>query len=143
MKEFAQLRDPLFIACLIIYSANRAAEDCGYSHWILRGYLNDLICVGFWVPIVTFMLGYARLRDPRIIPRDHEIVIAVIVWALMFEFWLPQTTTFATLMVADPWDVICYAGGGLAAAVWWRSYYQDSVCSAELQFTKKAGTSGS
>ena len=84
------------------------------------------------------MLGYARLRDPRTIPQGHEIVIAVIVWAVMFEYWLPQTTTFATLMVADPWDIICYAGGGLVAAVWWRS-----VCSAELQFTKKAGTSGS
>ena len=123
-KPFGHLRDPLFLACLAIYVANRIAEDLGLTHWLLRGYLNDFICIGFWVPILTFGLARLGLRESDPIPEGPEIAIAFLVWALMFEVWLPTTSLLADFTTADPWDVVCYAAGGILAGIWWRWHYE-------------------
>jgi hypothetical protein len=117
------LRDPLFLVCFALYFVHRAAAAYGYSTPLLQAYFNDVICAAFWVPIMLAgerALGLRRHDDP---PWPHEVVIPVLVWAIVFELWLPYTQMFRGLAIADPVDVACYAGGALAAMLCWRWWY--------------------
>ena len=131
---FAYLRDPLFLCCVGAYGINRTAEDFGWSHWFLRGYLNDLLCMGFWMPILMFGLRGFGLRASNLPPTKQEIAIAFLVWSTMFEVWLPSTRRFAGLTISDPWDIVCYAAGGILASLWWTHYYTNTIVSPAHRF---------
>ena len=45
------------------------------------------------------------------------LVIPLIVWSWMFELWLPNTKFARDWCIVDPWDVVYYSLGALAAAV--------------------------
>lgn len=122
-QEFQYLRDPLFIACLAAYFINRVAESFGIAGPTLRYYLNDLICLPFWLPIVLQIarsIGFRKIDAP---PSGLECGLALFIWATLFEVWLPETNLLAGYAIADPWDVIAYAIGGFVAQVWWGWWY--------------------
>ena len=120
---FRYLKDPLFLTCFAAYWLHRIARQWGITVPILDAYLNDLICVGFWVPIMLWAhhkLGLRTHDDP---PEGVEIVIPAIIWALVFEVVLPASRLWSPYAVADPNDVCCYFAGGLAAVIFWRWHY--------------------
>ena len=120
---FGYLKDPLFLICLIAYSLNRVLANHGMSTPVLRSYLNDVICIPFWIPIMLWVhrkLGLRQHDDP---PHGHEIVIPLLIWALVFEVILPATRVWSGLAVADPNDVLCYALGGFIAIRFWTWRY--------------------
>jgi hypothetical protein len=117
------LRDPLFVACVAIYFVHRALAAYDLSTPLLRGYLNDVICAAFWVPIMLAGERWLGLRATEGPPLPHEVAIPVVIWALVFEVILPQTATFHGLAIADPVDVVCYAAGALGAMAFWRWWY--------------------
>jgi hypothetical protein len=121
---FLYLRDPLFLACMVTYFVHRwlNSEDLTTS-WS-RAYLNDLICLPFWVPIMLSLQRTLRLRSHDEPPQAAEIVLPLVLWAVVFEVVLPATRTWSGLAFPDPLDVLCYAAGGLASAIFWRWWYQ-------------------
>jgi hypothetical protein len=122
---FRYLKDPLFLACFSAYWLHRILSSCGMSTPLLRSYLNDAICIPFWIPIVLWVqrrLGVRRHDGP---PQGHEVVIPLLILALVFEVILPATRAWSGLAAADPNDVLCYAAGGLGAAYFWTSWYGD------------------
>ena len=120
--EYRYLRDPLFLLALALYLANRCGLLPGPT-LILRSYLNDLICIPFWVPILLWFQRQAGLRKNPGPPGASEILIPLIVWSVVFEIVLPRLGPFRELAVADHLDVLCYAAGALLAAVFWRWWY--------------------
>ena len=120
---FAYLRDPLFLACFFAYWVHKLLANYGYSTPLLRSYLNDVICIPFWIPIMLWAQRVLRLRNHDGPPQPHEIVIPLVIWAAVFEVILPATSTFHGKAVPDPLDVLCYAGGALVAASFWRWRY--------------------
>lgn len=120
---FAYLRDPLFVISVGAYFVNRFAvkphTDGGFAH----DHFNDLICIPFWVPIMLWLQRRIGLRPVDAPPHCHEIVIPLVVWSWTFEFLLPRTGWFAAWCVADYRDIIYYAAGATAAAVFWRFWY--------------------
>jgi hypothetical protein len=122
--HFAYLRDPLFLVCVAIYFLHRALAAYDLSAPLLRGYLNDVICAAFWVPIMLAGERALGLRATDGPPLPHEVAIPVVIWAFVFEVLLPRIETFRGLAIADPLDVVCYAGGALAAMVWWNWWYK-------------------
>lgn len=120
---FAYLRDPLFLVCLTVYGIHRLLRHTGLELPLLQAYLNDLICIPFWVPIMLWGLRRLRLRGHDAPPQSYEVVIPVILWSVVFEIILPQTRTWSGLAYADPNDVLCYALGGLVALQFWSWYY--------------------
>ena len=120
---FRYLTDPLFLACLCAYSVNWILERYDMSPSILQSYLNDLICLPFWIPIILWInrrLGVRRHDAP---PLGYEIVIPLLIWAVVFELALPAMPSWEMLAFADPMDVLCYALGGSLAVVFWDWYY--------------------
>ena len=122
--RFKYLRDPFFIACVALYFVNRLLLKPLLPSVLLRSYLNDLICIPFWVPIMLFLSRKCRLRGHDDPPRPYEILVPLVLWSVIFELWLPHTSTFAGLATADHLDILCYTIGGLVAALFWKSYYR-------------------
>jgi hypothetical protein len=118
--RYRYLKDPMFAGCVMLYLVNR---------WILKpflpntfsvSYLNDLICIPFWVPIMLFIMRRMRLRKTDLPPQTNEIIIPLILWSIVFEVVLPVIPAFKGLATADPMDILCYTLGACIAAVIWR-----------------------
>jgi len=123
--SFQYLRDPLFLVCFILYWVNRFLEDYDLSTPFLRSYLNDLLCVPFWIPIMLWVNRRLGLRRHDAPPLSYEIVIPLLIWVVVFEVILPSTHIWRGVAVADPNDVLCYSLGGLIAARIWEWRYAD------------------
>jgi len=122
--RFLYLRDPLFLTCVATYFVNRLLLKQIWTSGFVHEHLNDLICIPFWVPIMLFVQRRLGLRPNDLSPRPGEIVIPLIVWSWVFEIILPQTEMFGDLCFADHLDVMYYALGALAAALFWRWWYR-------------------
>jgi hypothetical protein len=120
---FGYVRDPLFIACVAIYLVNRFVLKQIWSSGFVHEHLNDLICVPFWVPIMLSVQRWLRLRPTDGIPTAGELIIPLVMWSWVFEIVLPATDIFGDWCVADYLDIVCYAVGTLAAAIFWRVWY--------------------
>lgn len=125
--RFRYLADPLFIACVALYTLNRFALKPHLDIAFLHDHLNDVICLPFWIPIMLWLQRCCGLRADDAPPRPLEIAIPLIIWSIAFELWLPTTATFARWATPDPLDIVCYAAGGLAAVVFWRWWYGTTV----------------
>jgi hypothetical protein len=121
--RFKYLRDPLFVFSLLLYVLNRLLLRPLFSSLFLDGYLNDLLCIPFWVPIMLFVMRRCGLRRDDGPPVACEILIPVVLWSIIFELWLPFTSAFRGLAFADPVDIFCYTVGAMIAAALWTSYY--------------------
>jgi hypothetical protein len=120
---FRYLRDPLFLACVAIYFANRWLVKPLVAGGFFHDHLNDLICIPFFVPIMLFVLRKLRLRRTDGPPSATEILIPVSFWSLLFEVVLPAHATIGRGMTADYRDIFYYALGGLVAALFWVVWY--------------------
>lgn len=123
-KPFAYLRDPLFLACLLVYFGHRVLAAQGFSTPWLRAYLNDVICIPFWVPMILWGQRVLRLRSDDGRPTPIDLVVPLLVWSLAFEVILPNLQGWRTIAFPDPGDIVSYAAGGLGAAIFWRWWYQ-------------------
>jgi hypothetical protein len=123
--RFRYLRDPLFLFCVALYFANRLLLKRVFSWGFFHSYLNDVICIPFWVPIMLFIMRRCRLRLEDGAPRSYEILLPLLLWSAVFELWLPRTDTFKGLATADYLDVLSYTVGALLATVFWGHYYRE------------------
>lgn len=127
-RPFAYLRDPLFLVCLMAYFGHRWLAACGYSTPWLRAYLNDVLCIPFWVPMILWGQRVLRRRSHDRLPTAIDLVVPLVVWSLAFEVILPNWQGWANIAFPDPGDIVSYAAGGLGAAIFWRWWYQPRNC---------------
>jgi hypothetical protein len=116
---FGYWRDPVFLLSSVVYALNREVIKPSlrvYSTFF-HGHLNDCLLVPVALPI--FLLVYRRLglRPDDAPPRWWEIALHIAVWSLFFKWFGPVVLRHG---VADLADVACFAGGGVAAWLFWR-----------------------
>jgi len=121
---FRYLSDPLFLSCFVLYFTNRWVIKPLLPNSFSQDYLNDLICIPFWVPIMLFMMRKLGLRRDDVPPRGYEILIPLILWSAVFELWLPRFAPFRDLAFSDYVDVLFYAIGALLASLFWKQWYR-------------------
>ncbi|MBM4024505.1 MAG: hypothetical protein FJ280_03755 [Planctomycetes bacterium] len=122
---YKYLRDPLFVLCFAMYFANRWLFKPWWPNSFSHCYLNDLICVPFWVPILLYVMRRLRLRADDAPPRSYEILIPLILWSAVFELWLPHTPLFQGRAFSDHADILFYSLGALVASLFWRQWYRN------------------
>ena len=122
--QFRYLRDPLFLACVAVYGLNRFWLRGLFPQSFCTSYLNDLLCIGFWVPPLVWGLHKLRLRVTEGPPTGAEVVIPLLIWAVVFELLLPRLPFFERRVTADYRDIFFYALGGLLASCCWRLWYR-------------------
>src|SRR5262245_6611326 len=126
VRRFRFLRDPLFLSVVALYLLNRFVikPGTGNSNDFFHRWLNDLICVAFWLPPILGTLRLIGLRDHDAPPTWPEIICLVVSWSFVFELLLPEFPSLHRAFphaVSDPFDVFFYVVGGLAAGLIWRS----------------------
>jgi hypothetical protein len=121
---YRYLRDPLFVFCFALYFVNRWLFKPYLPNTFSQCYLNDLICIPFCVPIMLYGMRRLHLRANDAPPQSYEILIPLILWSFLFEYWLPYTALFRGRMVADHVDILCYTLGALAASLFWKAWYR-------------------
>ena len=127
--HYRYLRDPVFLCALAIYLINKFALKPYTHNAFVHGYVVDIICMPFWIPILLLIMRKAGLRSHDGPPRAHEILIPLLFWSWAFEVYLPQTDVLRGITIADNMDVLSYAGGALAAVlIWKRLYREDAPC---------------
>jgi hypothetical protein len=134
--RFCYLRDPLFLFCAALYFLNRWVLKPHLSSVFLHSYLNDLICIPFWVPIMLFVMKGLRLRKSDELPTAFEILIPLILWSWVFEAYLPFTPLFKHLATSDCRDVLAYAIGACMSALIWRFLYQETTVAKFIVFLR-------
>ncbi len=125
--EFRYLKDPLFLAVVGVYLCNKALRISLGGTEFQNAYLNDLICVPFWVPVLLAVNKRLGLRSHDGPPEAYELLIPILVWSIAFEMVFPYSPTFGSHAVADPNDIPCYCLGGLASGIFWRFRYRPAA----------------
>jgi hypothetical protein len=120
---YSCFRDPLFLGSVALYALNRWILKPCTSIELFHSYLNDLICIPFWVPVLVSLLRCCRLRPDTGPPAGCEVLVPLVLWSIVFEIVLPRLGPFCGLAVADPSDIFCYAAGAFVAALHWRWLY--------------------
>ncbi|HEY4329463.1 MAG TPA: hypothetical protein VGN88_06985 [Phycisphaerae bacterium] len=120
-RPFKYLADPVCIVALTSYAFDRfLLRPHGIQNAFTQSYLNDLLCLPLFVPIILYAQHLLGLRPHFSPPRLWEILHIWLVFSILFEVILPRfPTIFRT--TADPWDVVAYlTGGALGACAWCR-----------------------
>ena len=118
-RKFRYLLDPLFLACVGLYFLNRLVIKPNCDVYFFHAWLNDLICIPFWVPIMLAGMKLFRLRRHDNPPTVAEIGIPLILWSWLFEICLPNLATLEHRHYADPWDIVAYTVGAIFAWFFW------------------------
>lgn len=132
--RFRYLKDPLFLFCLVLYFVNRWVLKPYFPNEFSRCYLNDVICLPFWVPIMLFLMRKIGLRRVDTPPTGGELIIPLLLWSGVFELILPRLDFFRPLATSDYRDILCYTVGAALAAIAWRLDYGEAgepQCPAE------------
>ena len=117
--KFRYLFDPLFLVCVGLYFFNRFVIRPNCNVQFFHAWLNDLICIPFWVPIMLAGMRLTRLRRHDGLPTVFEIVVPLVIWSWLFEIYLPNLATEKTPYYSDPWDIVAYSIGALLAGCFW------------------------
>lgn len=131
--RFKYLRDPLWQACVLVYALNRLALKPllprGFAGGFFHSYLNDLICIPFWLPPMLWLMRLLRARAGDEPPQLHEILIPLMLWPWLFEWLLPRLGALRGVATADALDVLAYTLGAIGARCFWLRCYRTSTCS--------------
>jgi len=83
-------------------------------------YFGDVLCLPVCIPVTLWLQRKLSLRRHDLRPTGVEIGLYWILWTGCFEWLGPLVPALAPGAVADPWDAVAYAIGGLIAAMVWR-----------------------
>jgi hypothetical protein len=122
--RFRYLRDPLFRLCVVAYFVNRWVLKTVFADGFCHDYLNDLLCIPFWVPIMLWGMRKIGLRRDDAPPRAQEILVPLVLWSFVFELVVPRLPPFQGLAFCDHVDILCYTLGAAVAAGFWRVWYR-------------------
>jgi len=116
VNRFGYLADPLFLFASSLYALNRWILKPHLHSAFLHNHFNDLLLIPCALPPLLLMQRRLKLRTHDRFPELAEIALYLAVWSILFEVLGPRIIPWT---VADPWDVVAYAVGGLLAAIWW------------------------
>lgn len=107
---------PFILGCLA-YAANRWLIKPSIESRFLKSYFNDLWMIPCMLPPLLWLYRRLRLRADDQVPTWGEIFSHLLLWSLLSEWIGPH---FISRSTADPWDIVAYGVGAVAAGMWWR-----------------------
>lgn len=117
MRRFRYLRDPLFLIGCAAYAINRWLVKPHVHHGFLHSHFDDLWLIPCALPPVLWLHRRLNLRRHDDAPRLPEIAFHLVFWSALFEWFGPRFVPHTT---SDPYDVLAYIAGAVAAGIWWQ-----------------------
>lgn len=120
VKPYSFHTDTLFWIGCLAYGLNRWVFKTLTPNPFIHSHFADLWLVPCVLPLIVGLhqrLGWREAGAPRWL----EIIAHLALWSVLFEWVGPHLFPRAT---GDPWDVACYAAGGLVAWAWWNWRWQ-------------------
>lgn len=127
MKRFSYLHDRLFVFSLMAYAVNRLLvrphgreffhAHCPWAWAFFHSHFDDLLLMPVALPVMLWMQRRLGLRKQDHPPGWREMLAHLALWSLMCKFIGP---VYFRIGVADPWDVLFFAAGGMVACWWWQ-----------------------
>jgi hypothetical protein len=121
--SFRYFADPLCIASLAIYPINRwYLKPHHIGGWFTHGYLNDVICLPLFLPMILYLQRALDIRKHDSYPTLWEVLHNWLIFSIVFEVVIPRFPGMFT-HTQDPYNVVAYLLGGLVAwGIWsWRN----------------------
>ena len=117
-RPFRYLADPICIASILLYCLGRwYLKPHHIGGWFVHDYLNDLLCLPLFLPIILRLQSLVRIRRHNLPPTLFEVLHNWAIFSILFEVILPRLPAYRT--TADPWNVVAYLTGGLLAYAFW------------------------
>lgn len=115
--------DPVCLTAAALYVANRFwwKRLCEDPDAFVHCYFGDVLCLPVCLPLVLWLQRRLGLRGHDAAPTWREVAGHWLWWSCCFEWLGPRLPSLAPGAVADPFDALAYAAGGLLAALLWRS----------------------
>ena len=122
-RPFRYLNDPICVVSMMIYALNRwVLKPHHIGGWLVHDYLNDLLCLPIFLPIILRLQSAMALRRQNLPPTLFEVFHNWVVFSVLYYFVFPKLSAFSS--VADPWNSVAYLIGGLASYVFWKHFYR-------------------
>lgn len=119
-RQFRYVLDPLCLTAAVVYLAHRWwLAPAGWSNEWARAYLNDVLCLPLFLPVILLLLRWTRVRKHDGPPTLWEVLHHWLIFAVVYELVLPRFPSVWHTN-ADAWDVVAYLAGGLLAWTWWQ-----------------------
>jgi hypothetical protein len=133
---FRYLADPVCIASLVLYTINRyILKPHHIGGWFTHGYLNDVLCLPLFVPMILYAQHIIGLRKHAEYPRIWELFQTWAVFTVVFQVVIPRfPKTF--IAAGDPWDILAYFAGGIIAGIYWRIAAKSIPRQSSIPFPK-------
>ena len=120
-QRFRYFTDPICISALLIYPLNRwLLKPHGIGGTFGSCYLNDMLCLPLFLPMILWLQRRMGLRVHDGPPRVWEVLQHWAIFSILFEVILPRFPQYFRT-VADPMDVVAYLVGGMMGWMWWRT----------------------
>lgn len=121
-RPFRYFADPVCMASLALYALNRhVLKPHHIGGWFTHGYLNDVLCLPLFVPMILYVQRWIGLRRHDGNPSAWELFQHLVIFSVMFQVIIPRfPKTF--ISAGDPYDMIAYLVGGILAGCYWRSF---------------------
>ena len=124
MKRFGYVRDPLFLSCCGLYALNRWMIKPHLHSIFFHSWFNDILLIPCALPPLLLVHRWFGLRSQDALPSLWETMAHLIGWSVLFEVIGPHVMRHTT---GDPWDVVAYAIGAVAALLWWHRENLSSI----------------
>ncbi|HWB54714.1 MAG TPA: hypothetical protein VG722_10995 [Tepidisphaeraceae bacterium] len=121
-RPFRYIDDPICIVAMLVYLVNRCAlkpEHIG--GWLVHDYLNDLLCLPIFLPIILRLQSALGIRRHDLPPTLFELIHNWFIFSVLYYYVFPRLSAFTS--VADLWNSVAYLVGGVAAFVCWQLLY--------------------
>jgi hypothetical protein len=123
------MADWLFLVSVLLYLVNRFwIKKTAFGHrGFFHDYLNDVLLIPFFLPMVLLVQKKARLRGHDLPPTAFEVASHVVLWSVYFQYVFVHFHYLYRHSTADPWNMAAYAVGGVASLVIWNLSYRTKV----------------
>jgi hypothetical protein len=99
-----------------LYVLNRWVVRPHVTAAFFHNWFNDALLIPCALPPLLLAHRWLGLRRHDAPPSVTEVGAHLIGWAALFEWAGPHLIRGTT---GDPWDVVAYTAGALAALAWW------------------------
>jgi ubiquinone/menaquinone biosynthesis C-methylase UbiE len=120
VKRFGYVFDPVFLLCCALYALNRWLIKPHCHIAFFHNWFNDTLLIPCALPPVLLMHRWLGLRDHDDPPTAGEVAAHWAGWSILFEVIGPRIMP----TTGDPWDVVAYGCGAVAAFACWRLLYR-------------------